>query len=428
MPLVSRPAANRSTSIEVPVQVRKRLVIYMQGYEARGAAEYHRLFQQGFAATCTLYGLTGKTGDVKEHPKRDSAKWDVTTDGNGWRVETDYRLLQWDDIVREDQMRPAWWKIVQIYRTIGVSILNGVCLRILRTDWRFGLFALSPLVLITAWILLGSFFGVLCMNLVLGLRAPELVAKIVGSVTGVGGFASILWLTESITGLLQRCDEAATTDQVVNRKRKDIEQRLDAFTNDVVDAVRKSNADEVIVVGHGFGAVLAIDVIGRALVRDPSLGQDGPRVALLTLGANLPVVGFDPEAKWFRNRLRQLGLATDIDWVDIQLHEDVLNFCPFDPLTGHNIVLEDDERRNPHVVAISLHDLWNPAGFSLRRWYFFRAHSQFLLANERLGSAYDYYLICCGPTGLMSRITHPEGAIAALGMKNPPNPGSAAPH
>jgi hypothetical protein len=414
--------------IEAPVQVRKRLVIYMQGYDARGVADYRRMFQREFARTCEIYGLTGKVGDVKEHPKRDTAKWDVTTNGDGWQVETDYRLLQWDDIVREDQLRPAWWKIVQMYRTIGVSILNGAYRRILRADWRFGLFAFTPLVLITAWILVGSFIGVLCMNLVAGLRAPELVAKIVGAVTGVGGFASILWLTESTTRLLQRCDEAATADQMVNRKRKDIEQRLDTFTNDIVDAVRKSNADEVIIAGHGFGAVLAIDVLGRALIRDPNLGKDGTRVALVTLGANLPVVGFDPEAKWFRNRLRQLAVAPGIDWVDVQSRDDVLNFCPFDPLTGHDIVLEDDERRNPHVVALSFRDLWRPGTFSLRRWRFFTAHSQYLFANERLGSAYDYYLICCGPVDLMSRTTRPQEAIAALGVKNRPDMDPATAH
>jgi pimeloyl-ACP methyl ester carboxylesterase len=414
--------------IEGPVQVHKRLVIYVQGYDPRGLAEYYQMFQREFARTCELYGLTGEVGDVKEHPKRSTANWDVTTDGDGWHVQTDYRLLRWDDIVREDQARPAWWKIVQMYRTIGVAILNGAFRRVLRADWRFGLFAFFPLVLITAWIFLGTFFGILCMNLVAGLGAPELVSKIVGSVTGAGGFASILWLTEPITRLLQRCDEAATTDQLVNRKRKDIEQRMDTLTSEAVDAVRKSNADEVVIVGHGFGSVLAIDLVGRALVREPALGHDGPRVALLTLGANLPVVGFDPEAKWFRNRLRQLAVAPDIDWVDYQSRDDALNFCPFDPVAGHDIVLEADERRNPHVVAISFRDLWKPGTFGRRRWRFFQAHLQYLFANERLGAAFDYHLICCGPLDLMTRATKPQEAITAMGVKNRPEMDPATAH
>jgi hypothetical protein len=208
--------------------------------------------------------------------------------------------------------------------------------------------------------------------------------------------------------LLRRCDEAATTDQLINRKRKDIEQRLDLFAAAAVRAVAASNADEVVIVGHGFGSVLAVDLLGRALVRAPTLGEDGPRVVLLSLGANLPVVGFDPQAGWFRNRLRQLAVAPNIGWVDVQSPDDVLNFCPFDPIAGNDIVLEDDERRNPKVVAIRFRDLWAPGGSGLRRWRFFKAHSQYLLANERPGAAYDYYLICCGPLDLKTRISAPK--------------------
>ncbi len=79
-----------------------------------------------------------------------------------------------------------------------------------------------------------------------------------------------------------------------------------------------------------------------------------------------------------------------------------------------DIVLEADERRNPQVVAISFRDLWKPGNFGRRRWRFFKAHFQFLLANERLGAAYDYYLICCGPFDLVTRATKPQEVIAAM--------------
>jgi hypothetical protein len=395
------------------VQVSKRLAIFIQGFDSRGLAEYYGMFQREFARACALYKLTGDVGPPRENSKRFTGEWDVTTSGNGWQVETHYMFLRWDDLIQEDLSRAVWWKIVQLYRTIGVAMLNGAFRRMLRAGWRYSLFALLPLALITAWIFFGTFFGVLCMNLVLQLRAPELVAKIVGSVTGIGGFASILWLTEPMTKLLQRCDAAATVDQIANRKRKDIDARLAAFAGDVVDAVRRSDADEVVITGHGLGAALAIDVLGRALIREPALGEEGPRVVLLTLGANLPVVGFDPEAGWFRNRLRQVAVDPNVDWVDIQSRDDVLNFCPFDPVAGHDIVLEDDERRNPHVVAVSFRDLWKPGDFALRRWRLFEAHFQYLRASERLGAVYDYPLICCGPVDLMTRATKPQEAIAA---------------
>jgi len=412
-------------SIEAPVQVHKRLIVQIQGYDLRGADEYYQMFQREYARTCELYGLRGKVADAKHDPKRFRTRWDVTTQGDGWTVDTRYMFLDWQDIIAADLIRPTWWKIVQMYRTIGVSALNGALWRRLRASWRFTLFAIHPLLLITVWILLGSFVGVLCKNLLTLLRAPELVTNLVGAITGVGIFGSLLWLTEPVTGLLGRCDEAATTDELTNRKRKDIEKRLDGFAGELADAVRNSDAGEVVVVGHGFGAILAIDVMGRALIRDPQLGEHGARVALLTLGASLPVIGFDPEAKWFRSRLRQLAGESQIDWVDYQSRDDLMNFCPYDPVEGNDIFLEADERKSPQVVAVSFRDLWKQGNSGGRRLRVARRHYQFLSANERVGAAYDYYLICCGPLDLATRATQPEAAIAAGMGKNTPQPSTA---
>ena len=123
------------------MQVRRRLVIHVQGYDARSLAENFDRFQREYARTCELYGLTGEAGAAAETPDGISGMWDVTTRGEGWQVETRYRLLRWDDLVRNDLARAPWWKIVQMYRTTGIALLNGAFGRMLRTNWRF---ALSP--------------------------------------------------------------------------------------------------------------------------------------------------------------------------------------------------------------------------------------------------------------------------------------------
>ena len=391
--------------------VKRRLVIYVQGYDPRGLAEYYRMFRREYRRTCELYGLSGKVGAPENEIERFITTWDASTSGNGWQVDTRYMFLRWEDIIRQDFARPAWWKIANMYRSYAASILSGVVPRIVKAHWRFGLFTLYPFVLMTLWIFLGVFAGVLTMKLLLALGAPSIVARFVAIVTAIGGFGSMLWLTERQTYLLYLCDDSASTFQFANRQRPDWEKRMETFAGYVVDAVRQSDADEVVIVGHSSGSFLAVDVLDRALAHDPELGRHGPKVALLTVGANLPIVGFHPQAQWFRDRLRRLAVAPDIAWVDYQSRHDVMNFWPFDPIAGHGIVL-GPERRNPLVVAISFRDLWKPGDFSLRRWRFFRAHFQFLLANERLGAAYDYYLICCGPFDLVTRATHPDEVVA----------------
>jgi hypothetical protein len=72
------------------------------------------------------------------------------------------------------------------------------------------------------------------------------------------------------------------------------------------------------------------------------------------------------------------------------------------------------------VVAVSFRDLWIPAEFNRKRWSFFRAHFQFLHANDRPGAAYDYYMICCGPFDLSTRATQPAEVVAATAAKKGP--------
>ena len=62
--------------------VRRRHVIYVQGYDPRGLAEYHRMFRSEYQKFCKLYDLDGKIGKRSETPERFATSWPVTT-GHG---------------------------------------------------------------------------------------------------------------------------------------------------------------------------------------------------------------------------------------------------------------------------------------------------------------------------------------------------------
>lgn len=405
------------------MQVRRRLIIYVQGYDPRGLAEYYRMFRREYRDTCALYGLIGKVGKPANDPDRFITTWDATTGGENWQVDTRYMFLRWEDIIRRDFARPSWWKILAMYRALGITILNGVVARILRAHWRFGCFILYPMVLMTLWLALGAGAGWLISYLLSAIGLVPIVAGAAGAAVGLAVFAFTLRLTEPQTYILYLCDDVASTYQFAHRQRPDWEERMEVFAGYIVDAVRGSDADEVVIVGHSSGSFLAVDVLDRALTRDPGLGRHGPKVRLLTLGANLPIIGFHRAAEWFRDKIARLAVARDIDWIDYQSRHDIMNFWPFDPVKDHGIKL-GEARHNPRVIAISFRDLWIPGNFGRRRWRFFQAHFQFLLANERLGAAYDYYLICCGPFDLVTRATEPERMIAAMAPQAPSRSGA----
>jgi hypothetical protein len=133
-------------------------------------------------------------------------------------------------------------------------------------------------------------------------------------------------------------------------------------------------------------------------------------VLLLTIGGNLPIVGFHAVSTEFRDHLRQLAVEPTIDWIDCQARKDVMNFYQFDPIAAHGIELGSD-KRNPTIVAVRFRDIVKEEHYDSWRWQFFRVHFQFVMANER-PHAYDFFMIVCGPVPLSERMANPEAALA----------------
>jgi hypothetical protein len=221
----------------------------------------------------------------------------------------------------------------------------------------------------------------------------------------------MLKYTENSTYVLYLLTDHVWTWQFAHRERPEWDQRIDRFAQHLVDVARSSHAEEVVIVGHSSGSFLGTEVLARALKLDPALGRHGPRIVLLTIGGNFPIVGFHPAAQDFRDHLRQLAVEPSIDWIDCQARKDVMNFYQFDPIKSHGIDV-GTAGRNPTVVPVRFRDIIKPQHYNVFRWKFFRVHFQFVMANER-PHAYDFFMIVCGPIPLSARISVPDAALAA---------------
>jgi hypothetical protein len=104
-----------------------------------------------------------------------------------------------------------------------------------------------------------------------------------------------------------------------------------------------------------------------------------------------------------------LAVEPSIDWIDCQSRKDVMNFFPFDPISGHGIDVGSN-RRNPRIVVVRFRDIISPEHYNVFRWKFFRVHFQFVMANER-PHAYDFFMIVCGPIPLTARMAAPDAAL-----------------
>lgn len=392
------------------MRVQRRHVIYVQGYDPRGLAQYYRLFRTELRKSAALYGLLAKVGRPQTTDDNTMASWSIETQGHDWQTHVTYDFLRWEDLIKGDFAVPIWRTALYGFAIYCRAFLAGVIPRIWKAHWRFGMFITYPhfiLLNLAIWSALPAWVVAAVANY---LGAPTPVRWI----TAIAVFFAALWAllkyTEKRTYALYLMSDTIFTWQFAHRARPEWDHRIDRFAQHLVKVARTSDAEEIVVIGHSSGSFLGVEIMARALAIDPSLGRHGPRIVLLTLGGNLPIVGFIPASKPFREHLAQLAVAPAIDWIDGQSRKDVMNFYPFDPITGHGIDA-GTTRHNPTVVPIRFRDMIDPAHYNRFRWQFFRVHFQFVMASER-PHPFDFYMVVCGPVALPDRVADPAAALA----------------
>lgn len=394
------------------MQIKRRHIVYVQGYDPRGLAQYYRMFRTELRKFLALYGLKADVTRPGLSDDNARARWMISTEGDDWKVETTYDFLRWEDVIARDFARPSWWVVGNSLLVLGNMIFSGILCRFFRAQWRFALFVIYPFVVFFAQIAVSVLAGYAVSRFVANAGIAHDLARLAGAIVALALFALLVKFTERRTFMLYLMNDIISTYQFGAGRRKDWDARMRLFAEHLVEVTRECDADELIVIGHSSGSFLAVTVLAQALELDPELGRRKPRVRLLTLGSNFPIVGFVRRAAWFRDQLRQLAIEPGIDWIDYQSRKDVMNFFGFDPIAGHGID-PGELRRNPTVAIMSVRHMIDPAIYSKFRWRFFRVHFQFIMANDR-PDPYDFFMMLCGPIDLVSRVGAPADALAAL--------------
>lgn len=397
------------------MRVEHRHVIYVQGYDPRGLAQYYRMFRTELRKFGRLYGLTTTVGRPKGHTEgefsHESAGWTIETTGDGWQTKTDYDFLRWEDLIQRDLSAPIWRILAHGMAIYWGLVFSGTLGRFWRAHWRFATFISWPhFVLLNeaiwsaaaAWLAGWALQALGVHGVLVGCAAAAIFVAMLGA---------LVKYTEERTYLLYLMADTIFTWQFAHGDRPEWDARIDRFARHLVAVAQTTSAREIVLVGHSSGSFLGSEILARALKLDPDLGRHGPRVVLLTLGGNMPIVGFHRGARGFRDNLRLLSTEPSIDWVDCQSRKDVMNFYPFDPIVGHGITATP--RRNPTIVPVRFREIVRPEHYNRFRWKFFRVHFQFVMANER-PHPYDFFMIVCGPVPLRERMAQPLATLALV--------------
>jgi len=391
------------------VRVQHRHIIYVQGYDPRGLAQYYRMFRTELRKFGRLYQLSATISRPQSAPDGERASWAIETKASDWQTRTSYDFLRFEDLIQRDLAAPIWGTVFQAIWIYWRLVFGGTIARFWKAHWRFATFITYPHLLLLVEALCSFAIAAVFAKGLDALGIPDLFSVAAAIALFVALLGTVLKYSENQTYLLYLLSDTIWTWEFSHRQRPEWDQRIDRFAQHLVSVARSSDAEEIVVVGHSSGSFLGAEILARALKLDPSLGRHGPRIVLLTIGGNFPIVGFHAASQDFRDHLGLLAVEPSIDWIDCQSRKDVMNFYPFDPIAGHGIDV-GVSRRNPTIVPVRFREIIKPEHYNLFRWKFFRVHFQFVMANER-PHAYDFFMIVCGPIPLAERMARPDAAL-----------------
>lgn len=382
--------------------VRRRCVFYVSGFDPKGAGHYHALYKREAAKQSRINGWQFDVG-ARQRLDGGNAFWTIKArQGDGDPVTTHYEFMRWDDVIRQNwpvQTHALWRDVVT---TTLFNLRHGSLWQMFKLSWPPAVALFAPFVLLLVMLL-----GVPVLALVLGygvieaLSWPVWAGVVCTAVSLVclmvlGRFLesrySMYWLTRSY---------AFTARQALGQT-PELEARLDAQAKRLVQRIREQQDDEILLVAHSSGTIMAVCILARAaglLKLQPQSGRDvKARVSFMSLGQCIPLLAYLPQAQQFRDELSLLGQTDWMDWIDFSAPPDGCCFALSDPLalTGQRPYLA------PKLLSPRFAEMFERAHYRALRKDKFRMHFQYLMASD-LPVDYDFFLITAAEKTLPTR-------------------------
>jgi hypothetical protein len=353
----------------------------LPGFERVSLESHYRRFCREAATTAPSYGVTFACGTPHiEDGQCRTSLFDLDTEGPGWHSRAEIVFYDLACLNAMYDRRPWPLRFLRGFGGVLDLLFCGVGLRYLRDGWRFFLFFLFPFFFLAA---------VLALIAVAALP-PTLVdlSHLAWSLPlALAGGAALYVLAKRMHVPLMM-DLWALTADVPRCRHPGVHRMLKAVGDDISARIAATTADEVIVVGHSFGAVPAI--MALADTRVAQVAQQRP-VGLLAAGSYLLAVAHHPAAKALREAARRV-LRSPVAWLDAQSHTDPINFFRTNPADA----LRVDVARRPSIVEVRFKQQLEPASYRQIRGDFFRTHRQFVYGVEKR-SHYSLFAIIGGP-------------------------------
>ncbi len=391
--------------VSAATRVGKRLVFYFSGFDPRGPAHYHTLYEAEAKAQAPLNGLNLTVGKRHRAGKLASA-WSITAPGG---TETEYEFLRWDDIIRRHWPKNEWQLLKSAVPVYWTFLTANLVPRLLKIAWPAALTVSYPIVAFLAPMLIALAAGSIVTLLMLAKQWALWFSLLPALVIVAAAFFLTRWLDHRFRSywLLRTY---GTIQPWAYGKSPALDARIREFAEYIVERIHESDADEVLVVGHSVGTILSIPLVVEMLRLDPELGQRGPKFGLVSLGDCIPLVSLLPRSRKLREDLETVASAPGVHWVDFSARRDGASVTQVDPLKVSGITRRPGIPVRPLLLPVRIFKMFPPDVYKVIKKDLFRIHFQYIMAGEFL-TDYDFFAITAGPLGLADR--YPEPAAKA---------------
>lgn len=371
-----------------------RRVYYISGFDPRGARFYHKLYKTEASLQEPINSYSYEVGKRQKTGEHISC-WQIRAtptaqDANPVETQTTYTFLGWDDLIRENWITNRAKVLAKMVVYYAHYSSNGGMRKTLASTPRGFASMVAPLFYTLVTLLLATLAG---------LTIAWLAGLLIQS----------RWLTSSI-GLAAAAAVIQGAVMLADKHRMfwmmrimlfvlhwgrhnppELEQRWSQFADIIYRDTLQHPDDEVLIVGHSIGGLAAILVAERFLDKQPQPFKPGS-VKLVVLGNLTPLMGFLPQAGWFRDKLVKLG-QSGLPWFDYSAAADPLCYrlvdtfsvCGLPPATAAY-----------EVRSARFHRMFSAAEFKRRSRDGFGIHFQYLMSTH-LAVDNDYFSLTAGP-------------------------------
>jgi len=365
-------------------------IYYISGFDPRGARFYHRLFREEAKKSTTLSGAEIDTGRRKVLDKL-ITQWQVDSVWDGKSYITDYRFMTWDDVMKRYWISNVW---ILILKSIPM-FFNHIKIRLFPKFKKAGrgpyFCSIYPLVFGSLSLLISALVGSLIYILVFWVFSQVWLATFLSLLSGyflvryavrLGESLNVWWILQTYFFISQWSENPLP----------ELEERMRQFAERIIQDQAENPLDEIILVGHCVGSMLAVEVMANIA----NLKHNGlvGKLSVLTLGQCIPYLSYAPKAAHFRKSLQQFANNKRFHWFDMGAKADPLCFQEVNPALAEGITLED--KNVPYRFIVRPYNMFSAEKYNALKKNKLRMHFQYLMAAD-IKTDYDYFEIVTGP-------------------------------